>query len=529
MRKKIIFVIILFILLFFIISYISIINFQKIPSRGFDYIYEDTLRFVKLIEKDDKEKLVRHLVFSGVFDNIYLVENDEFIGNVDRYIKENTDNILKKSKIIKKNRLYYTEKIGDKKFIFSKKIDSSYLYKSYISNLLIYFLLIILNTILFIYITYYFVLNPLNKFSKYTEEIAKGNYDININIEGSKEINQLKNSFDKMLGKINKDIKLLKFVINNMNLGFILFDKKGTIILSNNKARNEFSGELKNKNIYELIPFLDRQNIDGNKLYTSKKVNKFEGTPIYIDIVYSNFNWFNENDKVIIFKKIQNIKFEKNKKLQSMFNKLSYMLAHEIKNPLNVISMILQTMRMKYNEKEMLDQINDEIKNIESILTNLTIFLDINNEVVEVTKLVNSMIDKWTNLYKKKKIQLNCKVEENLNILFDKNKLRIIINNILKNSYENLEKNDIINLNVFKKSKNVIFEINDLGKGISKDDLLKITEDKYSKKEDKIIGWGLYIVKHLIKLYGGDLSIESKKGSHTKVRMVFKSYENNGS
>src|SRR6056297_168176 len=126
MRKKIIFVIILFILLFFIISYISIINFQKIPSRGFDYIYEDTLRFVKLIEKDDKEKLVRHLVFSGVFDNIYLVENDEFIGNVDRYIKENTDNILKKSKIIKKNRLYYTEKIGDKKFIFSKKIDSSY-------------------------------------------------------------------------------------------------------------------------------------------------------------------------------------------------------------------------------------------------------------------------------------------------------------------------------------------------------------------------------------------------------------------
>ena len=370
------------------------------------------------------------------------------------------------------------------------------------------------------------MIKPLKKLNRSTKEIANGNFHLDIDIEGSKEINDLVDNFKRMKDRILRDIELLQFVINNMKLGFILFNSEGNIILINKEAKKNLKINNKDEiNIFDLFTFLNESGELKNKLYSSYKITTKEGEPFYADIVFTSFKWKENFENVIIFKKIQDVTKDQNKKLKSSIEYISYTLAHEIKNPLNVISMILQTLRDKYDEQEMWKDINEEINKINYIINNLLELINYNNEYFKLNPFLDSIMKKWNKLFKEKNIKFNYKLNQNIKLFFDKDKLNIILSNIFKNCYENLSKNDKIVFEEYIDNSRLILAIKDYGKGLNKNDMLKIIEKGYSNKK-KGTGWGLYIVKSLMQLHGADFEIESKKDNYTKVRLIFKTYEN---
>ena len=68
----------------------------------------------------------------------------------------------------------------------------------------------------------------------------------------------------------------------------------------------------------------------------------------------------------------------------------------------------------------------------------------------------------------------------------------------------------------------VVFEIADTGIGIPREDLERVFErfykvDKSRAKDNKSTGLGLSIVKHIVELYGGTISLESEWNQGTKI------------
>ncbi|GAA0737592.1 hypothetical protein GCM10008906_13920 [Clostridium oceanicum] len=78
---------------------------------------------------------------------------------------------------------------------------------------------------------------------------------------------------------------------------------------------------------------------------------------------------------------------------------------------------------------------------------------------------------------------------------------------------------------MYKKSNEICIEINDNGKGISKEDIPYIFERYYRgtntsfSKEGS--GLGLAIAKQIIEVHGGSISLESKLGVGTNIKIYF--------
>ncbi|TYB31391.1 MAG: HAMP domain-containing protein [Candidatus Mcinerneyibacterium aminivorans] len=528
MKKRIFAVILVFIIVFILLGKFSFSAVNNYTYWQLENHLKSNINYLNTLTQSQEElkKNYEKMAATGIFDSIYIVNKDEFVGKIDINLKNNIREIDNKKKLYINNKLYILTNINDNKIVVSKEIPENYWSNMLINNLLIYYSIIFLFSLIFIYITYLLIINPINKLKRNTQEISNGQFHLDIDIEGSKEVNELVDNFKKMKDRILRDIDLLKFVINNMKLGFILFNNKGEITLINDEARKELNISKNNDiNILDLFSFITSESKRKNQLFSAYKIATINGEPFFADIVYTSFKWKENYENVIIFKKINSIVKNEDKKLKSSIEYISSTLAHEIKNPLNVISMILQTLRKKYNESEMWNDIEEEIHKINYIINNLLNLIKYDNEFFNLKEFLENIIAKWRKLFNNKNIIFEYNIEKNVKLLFDKDKLNIILSNIFKNCYENLSENDKIIFEEYIDSEKVILEIKDFGKGLNKNEMLRILEKGYSKK-DEDSGWGLFIVKFLMQMHGADFEIESEQNNYTKVRLIFKYYEN---
>ena len=109
-----------------------------------------------------------------------------------------------------------------------------------------------------------------------------------------------------------------------------------------------------------------------------------------------------------------------------------------------------------------------------------------------------------------------CKVQ------WDLDKVKRCFTILLENAFKYTEEGDTIQLELTKVNKHVVVHIEDSGMGISKKDQERIF-DRFFRSGDvrakgiEGSGIGLTIVKKLITLHHGKISIESKENIGTKV------------
>ncbi len=109
-------------------------------------------------------------------------------------------------------------------------------------------------------------------------------------------------------------------------------------------------------------------------------------------------------------------------------------------------------------------------------------------------------------------------------IIADPEACGLIINNLITNAIKYTEKNDLIELKIYAEEKYIILEVIDTGIGISEREIQFIF-DPFFRAENALnqrgSGVGLSIVKSFMDRLGGKVTLQSKLGEGTNIRIYF--------
>lgn len=193
-------------------------------------------------------------------------------------------------------------------------------------------------------------------------------------------------------------------------------------------------------------------------------------------------------------------------------------VAHEINNPLEIIQNYLSFIRYNFPEDRLLsvvDTIQNEIVNISGIVSNLVSFSDKRStdfEIVDVDEVVAEIIGLLKYNAQYKRIEVDCKPSAKcLRLSVNRNELKQVILNLIKNSFEAMPDGGSISIRTFialedgqPKAKIVV---GDTGPGIAEEDIKNIFLPFFSTKKGKEnnLGLGLSVSYAIIQRYGGSI------------------------
>jgi signal transduction histidine kinase len=241
---------------------------------------------------------------------------------------------------------------------------------------------------------------------------------------------------------------------------------------------------------------------------------------------------------------------EKNKKLldetilaETLRTEFFSNLSHELKTPLNVILCALQLLGTFTSSSDVKDKESKFKKYTNIMKQNCYRQLRLVNNMIDITKLdagyfelnlqncnivnvVESVTMSVSEYIKNKSIELifDTDVEECF-ISCDPEKIERVILNLLSNSIKFTKQGGNMTVNIYDKGENIIISIKDTGIGIP-NDKLDIIFDRFTQVDKSLTrnqegsGIGLSIVKSLVELHGGNISVLSEYGKGTEFIIV---------
>ncbi len=189
-------------------------------------------------------------------------------------------------------------------------------------------------------------------------------------------------------------------------------------------------------------------------------------------------------------------------------------LGHQLRNPLNTMKLIAQNADYEYKD-EMINQI-DKMNYLIGLFLNSIKKIDPVMEKIDLREFIEKKIEDMKVDIEKNGIEVYINGEGKT--LCDKILLSEIIENILRNSIESMDKDKkIIEITI---SNNYI-EIEDNGIGMGKETIEKLFTPFYTTKKNGT-GLGLVAVRRYLDIMGGDIKIESEKNKGTVVKIWLK-------
>lgn len=225
-------------------------------------------------------------------------------------------------------------------------------------------------------------------------------------------------------------------------------------------------------------------------------------------------------------------RLEKAERLSSL-GQLAAGVAHEIRNPLNAISMATQRLKRDYVPADLVKAlefnnlstvIRDEIRRLNAIIEEFLSFsksrrLELKDfSVTEVLQKIVSLLAEETG---SRGITLKTKwLISPAVIPMDINKLQQAFLNFIKNAMESIPEKGAITIAVDKESKNyILVSITDTGCGMTAEEIEKIFSPEYTTKE-KGLGLGIPLATEIIRGHGGDVRVISRQGYGTTFEII---------
>lgn len=359
--------------------------------------------------------------------------------------------------------------------------------------------------------------------------------------------------FSHKLKQINtkKEYKLLtqetylQLFFEHANDCIAVFDLNNRII-DVNPSFEEVYGWKRDECIGKILPLvppenrLDAENryfdlLDGKsiKMLETKDMKK-DGT--VFDVAISLSPIYNRNGEMIAISVIsRDISLEKeNEQLRLQSEKLKLAgdiaagVAHEIRNPLTVISGFVQMMN---SDKESpyhsyTKIIQSEIERIHLIISEFLVLSKPHAEqlkIVSIDETIKHVSDFFHLEFLNRGIAFSMSVNSVKNmVLANENKLKQVFINIIKNAIEAIEMNDVegkIKFSISRGANNSIhITISDNGIGMSENQLKQIFEPFYTTKA-KGTGLGMLITNKIIQDHGGTIKINSKLKCGTTINI----------
>lgn len=222
----------------------------------------------------------------------------------------------------------------------------------------------------------------------------------------------------------------------------------------------------------------------------------------------------NAESVVSLYNSLQN--FEEDKKSKESLFKIT----HEIKNPIAVVKGYLDMYDTKNIDHSIkyIPIIKEEINRVLVLLEDFLSItkIKIEKEEIDLGLLLEDIENSFKLMLKSKNIKLIYKHIDELYIEADYNRLKQVFINLIKNSMESIEQDGTIKISVSKNKNKIKITIEDDGKGMSNDELEKITKAFFTTKKNGT-GLGVYLSNEIIKAHNGSIKYSSNEGIGTKV------------
>lgn len=229
---------------------------------------------------------------------------------------------------------------------------------------------------------------------------------------------------------------------------------------------------------------------------------------------------------------IEHISSEHASRMKALGN-LAAGVAHEVRNPLNSISITIQYLKDILNEnsgsieeaQECLDVIARQVKELDRIVEEflqLARPTEMNLEKVELNTFISDLMFDYAGMLEVKNIEL-VKTFDNpyIFVRIDKDKFRQALSNIILNAIQAMPNGGLLSISVSenKTDKNAVIDISDTGVGIPQENIDRLFEPYFTTKPDGT-GLGLSITYKIIEAHNGKIKVTSEEGKGSTFSII---------
>ncbi|MDQ1327821.1 MAG: two-component system, NtrC family, sensor histidine kinase HydH, partial [Candidatus Poribacteria bacterium] len=201
---------------------------------------------------------------------------------------------------------------------------------------------------------------------------------------------------------------------------------------------------------------------------------------------------------------------------------------HEVRNPLNAISMTAQRLDREFSPKENEDKYRELTQMIKSESIRMNMIIEEFLKFAKPPKLnrqptnIEQLLDEVTLLIKSQATYHDIKVDKQYSEIgiwnLDREQIKQVVLNLLLNGIEAMPDGGTLSVKTWKEGDELSIEVTDTGKGIPEDVLPRIF-DLYFTTKDMGTGLGLSIVQRIIAEHGGLIKVNSRSGFGTAFRI----------
>jgi two-component system sensor histidine kinase PilS (NtrC family) len=339
---------------------------------------------------------------------------------------------------------------------------------------------------------------------------------------------------------------LFRSIIESVYTGVMTIDLNN-VIKTFNKAGEDITGFSRRKvqgfkvnDVFpEFLPYLNKATgeskiINRNEIVIKGKKNE----KISLGLSVSPLKGKSEKQigNILVFQDITKIKqmekaLEKSRNM-ALIGEMAAGWAHEVRNPLAAITgsieLLKQGLDLEGTNRRLMEIVlrgKDQLENFVRNFLLLARSVPVSREIVYLNVIIEEILE---NIKLNRDLIENIEIRKNFSktaeVFANKEQVRQMINNLIINAAESMENGGVLSIETKqiqadggKTYAEII--VNDTGCGIHEDDLNKIFEPFFTKKE-RGTGLGLAIVNHLVEGYKGKIEIESEPGKGTLCRLT---------
>jgi signal transduction histidine kinase len=244
---------------------------------------------------------------------------------------------------------------------------------------------------------------------------------------------------------------------------------------------------------------------------------------------------FNEMVEKLSERKELEEKLKKTEQL-SLIGQLASGIAHEVRNPLNFLSLSIGHIKERLSEEKissgedinsLLDSLKSEIYRVNELINNF-LFLGkpiiLNREFVPAEALMQDTLHML-----KDKVRTGIEIRtffpaDQPPLYCDREYMRICLINLVLNSVQAIEDKGEITVQSGIDGEMAYLSVTDTGRGVDQEDVDRIFEPYYSTKKLGI-GLGLTITRRLVEEHQGAISVTSSGGQETTITIKVPHHE----
>jgi PAS domain S-box-containing protein len=347
--------------------------------------------------------------------------------------------------------------------------------------------------------------------------------------------------------------KMYHLLMSSSPDGIVIFGPDGKISEFSDFARKQFriqnKEDLLGQHFLRFIPRDERRKIDGLIRKTMSdgipqstecKLMKLDNSLFISEISLTQINRTEDDQKAFIAI-IRDISLRKKREKElihhdrmSHLGEMATGMAHEINQPLNVISLTLDNILHEIKLKDSLhdaylqhksNKIFDNIVKIKNLIEHIREFARDSQsyswQSFDINEAIKNTVSVMLVQFDENRIDLTLDLEEKLDLLMgDTYKIEQVIMNLMLNAKDALEEKEIksngniskvVKIRSYQEKNMICIEVSDNGIGIKANEMEKIMHPFYTTKETgKGVGLGLSIAYGIITEMNGRIEVESK-------------------